>query len=256
MKKIIISILGTFLFIGVVAQNQLDFDKEKKAIFEIFKAEKEGFKTSDMDLMKQNIVTDSSYIFINVEKGSTTIRKGWMEQEETIITYWDYIGDSGTEVKHDFEITDIKIYPNSAWVLITNKWKYNEDEPARNGIDLETLFMEKKGGKWKISSHQIVTTDLTIYSIGLIGTSLPGGWDVSVDMKKSEKSPGFWEGVFNLKDGEVKFRANNEWYINWGGDEFPSGDMVSDGSNIKVPKGKYQVSINLETKKYSFTTVK
>lgn len=255
MKNYVIPFLTILFLTGACSQKTIDFESEKEAIFQTYKAEKEGFKTKNMDLMKQNIVTDTSYIFIHCERSSATISKGWQGQEEAIISYWDYIGDSETENKHDFEITDIKIYHNTAWVLSTNKWKWVENETARNGLDLESLFMEKKDGKWKISSHQIVSTDLTLYSIGLIGTSLPGGWDVSVDMKKSDESSDVWEGVFDLKEGEVKFRANNEWYINWGGDEFPSGDMVTDGPNIKVPKGKYLVSINLESNKYSFTKV-
>jgi hypothetical protein len=255
MKNYVISLMAILFICGACSQNTVDFESEKAAIFETFKAEKEGFKTNDIDLMKQNIVTDSSYIFIRVETGNTAISRGWPDQEKAIISFWDNTDDSEVEVNHDFEITDIKIYPNSAWVLITNKWKYIVDEPARNGIDLESLFMEKIDGKWKISSHEVITTDLTIYSIGLVGTSLPGGWYLSSDLKKSEEMQGVWEGIFDLDQGEVKFRANNEWYINWGGDEFPSGDMVPDGQNIKVPKGKYQVTINLETKEYSFKKV-
>ena len=255
MKKFILTFISIVLLTVTYAQEAVDFEKEKEAIFNTFKTEKVGFETRNMELMKENIVCDESYVYIFVSKGSTTIRKGFSDQEKAIKSYWDNLGDAKRKATEDFEIKDLKIYPNSAWAVIEKIWESEENENTYNGIDLETLFMEKKEGNWKISSHHIVSTDLTIYSMGLVGSSLPGSWYQSTEMKLSEESSDVWEGLFDLTDGEVKFRANNEWFMNWGGDEFPEGNLVTDGPNIKVPKGKYQVRINLETEEYSFKKV-
>mgnify|MGYP001290732299 CR=1 FL=1 len=53
---------------------------------------------------------------------------------------------------------------------------------------------------------------------------------------------------------EMKFRANQDWAINWGAADFPSGIAVADGANIPVPPGTYQITFNCETLAYNFTS--
>ena len=52
--------------------------------------------------------------------------------------------------------------------------------------------------------------------------------------------------------GGVKFRANNDWAINWGSSAFPSGIAASGGSNISCLAGTYDVTFNSTTGAYSF----
>jgi len=53
--------------------------------------------------------------------------------------------------------------------------------------------------------------------------------------------------------GGFKFRANNEWFLNWGADAFPSGVGLLDGLNIICPAGIYDVAFNSTTGVYTFT---
>lgn len=56
----------------------------------------------------------------------------------------------------------------------------------------------------------------------------------------------------NSSDNGLKFRANNQWDINWGADSFPSGVGVQDGPNIIGLSGVYDVFFNSTTGAYSF----
>jgi hypothetical protein len=41
-----------------------------------------------------------------------------------------------------------------------------------------------------------------------------------------------WKARIDLTEGEIKFRANNAWDINWGGVDFPTDTAVAGGPNI------------------------
>ncbi len=90
-------------------------------------------------------------------------------------------------------------------------------------------------------------------SIGVIGSATPGGWNTDTDMTKDAEDPCVWtiSGI-TLIDGEAKFRANNEWTVNWGAGDFPGGTGTQDGANIPVPAGEYNVTLNACSGEYTF----
>ena len=53
--------------------------------------------------------------------------------------------------------------------------------------------------------------------------------------------------------GGVKFRANNDWAINWGAADFPSGTGTQGGANILCIAGTYDVTFNSTTGVYNFS---
>ena len=51
------------------------------------------------------------------------------------------------------------------------------------------------------------------------------------------KDEGCWEATATIDDDtELKFRANHDWVINWGGS---SDDLTQDGGNLNVSAGTY-----------------
>jgi hypothetical protein len=58
-----------------------------------------------------------------------------------------------------------------------------------------------------------------------------------------------------LVTGGVKFRQDEDWAVNWGAADFPSGIGTAGGANIPVPAGVYDVTFNSTTGEYSFTAV-
>jgi hypothetical protein len=54
-------------------------------------------------------------------------------------------------------------------------------------------------------------------------------------------------------EGEVKFRLLNDWEVNWGDVNFPTGNAYSYGPNIPIPCNcTYDVTFNILTGEYSF----
>ncbi len=77
---------------------------------------------------------------------------------------------------------------------------------------------------------------------GLIGDATPGGWDSSTPMIYDETSS-TWQVTTELTNGEYKFRANDGWDINLGGD---LNNLSYGGDNIPVAEpGTYLIVLDL-----------
>jgi len=102
----------------------------------------------------------------------------------------------------------------------------------------------------------LVTGQATYETVGVIGTATTKGWDESTPMVQNEEDVHQWtlEG-FTLSTGELKFRANNNWNVNWGATEFPTGTGTQDGPNIPVPAGLYNVFFNDTNGEYRFESI-
>lgn len=114
--------------------------------------------------------------------------------------------------------------------------------------DAANITMTEAAGYYKVDvdlgSKSYVLTPIT--TIGIIGSASPKGWDSDVDMtyvpyNAETKELGYWE----IKDvtftsGEIKFRANDDWAINWGGD---TNALTQGGDNISVDAGTYDIKL-------------
>ena len=88
--------------------------------------------------------------------------------------------------------------------------------------------------------------------IGLIGGF--NSWGETAAMSPSQDFL-TWTGEFALSEGdEFKFRANDNWNINLGGDV---NNLLPDGSNLKAAEtGTYVVTLYLASHPYTCTIVK
>jgi len=76
---------------------------------------------------------------------------------------------------------------------------------------------------------------------GLIGDATEGGWDNSTPMTY-DPATGLWSVTTTLVDGAFKFRANNSWDINLGGD---LNNLSYGGDNIPATGGTYTITLDL-----------
>jgi hypothetical protein len=105
-----------------------------------------------------------------------------------------------------------------------------------------TFSMDVKKLKYTLVAYN-ATAAKTYATVGIIGSSTAGGWDASTPMVKSTFNGHIWSlGVTSLKDGEMKFRANDSWDVAWGGNTAFSGGGT--GDNIPVAKSKYLIYFN------------
>ena len=129
------------------------------------------------------------------------------------------------------------------------EWKgTNYGADFNTAADAANITMTEEAGYYKVDvdleSKSYVLTPIT--TIGIIGSASPKGWDSDVDMtyvpyNAETKELGYWE----IKDvtftsGEIKFRANDDWAINWGGDV---NALTQGGDNISVDAGTYDIKL-------------
>lgn len=110
------------------------------------------------------------------------------------------------------------------------------------------ITMTEDAGYYKVDvdleSKSYVLTPIT--TIGIIGDATADGWDADqnltyVPYNSETKALGYWEAKdVVLKAGTMKFRANHDWAINWGGDV---NALTQGGDNISVDAGTYDIKL-------------
>ena len=129
------------------------------------------------------------------------------------------------------------------------EWKgTNYGADFNTAADAANITMTEEAGYYKVDvdleSKSYVLTPIT--TIGIIGSASPNGWDSDVDMtyvpyNAETKALVYWEAKdITLASGEIKFRANDDWAINWGGDV---NALTQGGGNISVDAGTYDIKL-------------
>lgn len=156
----------------------------------------------------------------------------------------------------DLTAGEIKFRANNAWDINWGGTDFPTDTAVAGGPNI----VVPEAGKYQI----VFNTKSLVYSftiirpyasVGIIGDATPGGWDTDTDMIKDETDPTIWRLRIELTDGEAKFRADNDWAVNWGSGDFPSGVAEQDGANIPITAGDYKVTFNTLTGEYNFEAV-
>jgi hypothetical protein len=87
-------------------------------------------------------------------------------------------------------------------------------------------------------------------SIALMGVSIQG-WESIIHLVTID-GRNYSIANFPLFKGEVKFRQNDSWELNWGNINFPTGTGLLNGPNIPVSTGNYDITFNRHTHEYYF----
>lgn len=156
-----------------------------------------------------------------------------------------YFPDASTE----FKVTDA---PNWTSGIYGNKTGANGSlaSPGDNlfatSAGYYLLNIDLNASKW--------STTKTTWAV--IGSATPKGWDADTPMT-FDPATATWTTTLNLVKGELKFRANGAWDINYG-DEKADGLPELNGANIVIPAdGKYTVTLNLSTAgNYTYSVAK
>jgi len=93
-----------------------------------------------------------------------------------------------------------------------------------------------------------------ISDVGIIGEATPLGWDLDTDMIQDSANTARFFTTIDLTAGPFKFRAFDDWAVNWGG-TWPGGDLVLGApDNIECPKaGSYDIEIDTAAMTWSAT---
>ena len=137
-----------------------------------------------------------------------------------------------------------------------NDWAENWGDDGNDGtLDSYGANIAVSAGTYKIEvNFSSMTYTMEAYSWGLVGSATPNQWNGPDLMLHYNSYQDDWRTVVTLGEGEVKFRFNNDWGLNYG-DDGADGSMEANGANISVSSGHYLVSMNLNTQSYTMEEI-
>ena len=196
-------IVGTGTWIVTLDMNNLSYSVGKPILY--MAGDANGWKQIDV-LNSNDGVNFTGYMYLNQNGFKFSTQPNW----------------DGTNYGADFDTA-----PDAANIVITEPAGYYQ-------VDVD------------LSEKTYTLTPIT--SIGIIGSASPNGWESDVDMtyvpynKDTKEVNGYWEVKnITLSAGEIKFRANDDWAISWGGEL--DNLTTKNGGNITVEAGTYDIKL-------------
>ncbi len=153
---------------------------------------------------------------------------------------------------------ELKFRANNAWTINWGGGSFPSDTATAGGDNIAVPAEAAGDYQVTFNTKTLIYKFLLIgnyQTVGIIGDATPGGWDASTPMVQDPSDKSIWKLRTDLKDGEMKFRADNDWAVNWGSGDFPSGVGEQDGANIPVVAGDYKITFNSTTGEYNFEAV-
>ncbi|SMD37954.1 SusE outer membrane protein [Reichenbachiella faecimaris] len=115
---------------------------------------------------------------------------------------------------------------------------------TKDGLSIEAGYY-----KFKVDTSALTYEAVQVTSFGLIGTATVGGWDTSTDMTY-DPDANTWSITTDLVVGALKFRADNDWAINYGVKDINAkrGPLVFDAASFDIKAdGNYTVILSFES---------
>lgn len=119
-------------------------------------------------------------------------------------------------------------------------------EPGGDDIIVDETGFYKIDADLDALTYSFVKTDW-----GLIGSATPNGWDSDLNMTYDVEENA-WILTADLTEGEVKFRANDDWAVNYG-DTGADAILELNGDNIVIPQnGTYLIKLYLDSPDHTY----
>lgn len=144
---------------------------------------------------------------------------------------------------------EIKFRENNDWTL-----NYGDDG-ADGTIDQNGANIAVTAGSYKITlNFNNNTYMIEEFSLGIVGSAF-NNWGATPDfMLEYDQYSDVFRGIVTLLDGEMKFRMNNDWSVNYG-DDGADGTIEQNGANIGVSAGIYIVTVDLNNSEYTLEQI-
>ncbi len=155
------------------------------------------------------------------------------------------------------------IYEGYLWLDAGTEFKFTEtpDWSVNWGDNGADGTLDADGANISVAEdgfyHIVVDLNTKTYSLekthwGLIGSATANGWDSDQDMSY-DPSENAWVITTTLSAGEIKFRANDSWALNYG-DNGADAILERDGANIAIPSaGTYLIKLYLDKPDYTYS---
>ena len=110
------------------------------------------------------------------------------------------------------------------------------------GESEDNIMMTQEAGFYQVDVDLSAKTyTLTPFTIGIIGSATPKGWDGDTNMTYNPEERCWELKDVELTDGEMKFRHTNDWSLSWGGEL--DNLTTQNGPNIAVAAGTYDIKL-------------
>ncbi|GAB4162403.1 MAG: hypothetical protein Tsb0033_21340 [Winogradskyella sp.] len=174
---------------------------------------------------------------------------------------WNDWGAAGADGKFYYDYTTdtfkkgIRLMDGEMKIRFNNDWGINYGDTGADGT------IDQDGDNIAVTAgHYLITLDLNAGTVtiddaasvfGVVGSGFNDWGGAGDDFALTEIQEGVFYGDFaDLLDGEIKFRANNDWGLNYG-DTGADGIIDQDGDNIPSTAGPARVWLNTNTGEYS-----
>jgi hypothetical protein len=171
-------------------------------------------------------------------------------------------GFGGADV--DMVTTDGINYILSAFTFSSGDAKFRQDDsetvnwaspsfPIGTGVQ-DGSNIEVPGKEWTVTfKRDTGAYEFRFPSVGILGTAVTG-WDTDVDMSTSDGVS--YQLTYTLGPGAIKFRLDDSWAINWGGDGL-TGTAIINGNDIPISGAPslYSIEFNRDTLGYLISTL-
>lgn len=170
-------------------------------------------------------------------------------------------GNAGPDAKFYYDYTTdtfkkgVRLMAGEMKIRFNNDWGTNYGDTGADGtIDQDGDNIAVAAGHYLITldlNAGTVTIDETASVFGVVGSGFNDWGGAGDDFALTEIQEGvFYGDIVTLLDGEIKFRANNDWGLNYG-DTGADGIIDQDGDNIPSTAGPARVWLNTTTGEYS-----
>jgi len=157
-------------------------------------------------------------------------------------------------------------YEGFIWFPANTQYKYAAGSWTENWGD------DSGNGQLDPNGSNIVITDEGYYQLhanlllmyhtffkttwSIVGSATSGGWTTDTEMTYNISSK-TWTVTLDLSAGGIKFRANDNWTINYGDDGQYAGTLLLNGNNILIAEpGNYTITMYLGLSLYRYTVIK
>jgi len=203
-----------------------------------------------------------------ITSNATTLTATTYADKLDLSTIWGVVGSATT---NSWDGPDMPFFTTSdpnvivAYVTLAdgeikfrtnNAWDLNYGDNGVDGtLDQDGANIAVTAGTYKIELNtSLLTYTMEAYAWGLVGDATTNSWD-GPDMPMSYDSySDTWKTVVTLGDGEMKFRFNNDWTLNYG-DDGADGTLETGGANIAVTAGNYLVTLDLNNLVYTIEPI-
>lgn len=149
MRKIFWPLFAILMWAGTSCQKPVNVEKEKEAILALLHEEADAIKAGDLERLYATHLLDSMETRMELGIYGYNSFQGGEEVKKLLDDAIPGLMEHHAENLKENVV--IKVSGNAAWVTCDNTWRWTFDGQPGGYHNIQITFLEKVGGKWKIS---------------------------------------------------------------------------------------------------------